>query len=849
MTLEDFSTVGRAALDSIRTLLQEWFPNGVVEGHEFCIGSRAGEAGQSLRIRLTGDKAGVWSDFSDGEAGGDLISLFAFINDLRPGRACKAIADRLNIAIAAGESKRSGPILPFNKPTAARPNPAPAPADKGVEAQAEGKKRTPWTPILPVPDAAGPYPKAHVVRGRPEAHWEYRDAAGQLLGVIYRFRRSDGEGKEVLPCVFAERSDTKAREWRWLAFPEPRPLYLRGPHRPDVPVLIVEGEKCVDRAVSLPAIHEAFEVLSWPGGGKAIKKADWSAIRDRDVFLWADADAKVYKEGHEHAGQIMPEHEQPGMSAMIRIAEILRGQNCNVFFVDIPAPGEQPDGWDIADLIDGGATEEEVIRWATNLRPAQAIEAAPTSEIPAGQAVAAGSDECDVPDWVREQMLGQFEDTSTPLPAGAGKGSRASLRDKLIPTANGGIKGCRENVYLVMENDEKLRGLVGLDLFSGLQVKLRKTPWPSTPLEWTESDDFELGMYLAQNYGLVLASVGDIERGVAQAARRHQFDPVIDYFNRCAEGWDGQQRVATALSRYWGAEDSEYLRLVSTMFFIGIVMRGYKPGVKNDHAPVFEGGQGQGKSTSLKVLGGDWFADTPFRMGDKDGYLSIQGVLLYEVAELEQFNRSEVTAIKAFMSSTVDRFREPYGRRMKNVPRRCAFAATTNEDAYFKDTTGNRRFWPVETGKLDIEALKADRDQLFGEAIALMKAGVQWWPTFEQQRRLIDPMQDSREIPDPWRGRIWEFLEGIDAEGKPMSAGPLKRVTARELLTRALHFELSKIGPARAETMRVGAIMRKFGWTKHRESSGAREWYYERPAAEAAQGAPKTGEDDEPLPF
>lgn len=846
MTLDDFSAVGRAALNSIQSLLQEWFPSGVKEGNEFCVGSRAGEAGQSLRVRLSGEKAGVWADFSDDATGGDLISLYAYVNDLKPGQACKALADRLGITIGDVTSKRSGPIKPANKIAQARPNPAPAPADKGVEAADEGKKRTPWTPVLPVPDNSGPYPKAHVVRGRPEAHWEYRNAAGQLLGVIYRFRRSNGEGKEVLPCVFAQRSDTGACEWRWLAFPEPRPLYLRGPHRPDVPVLVVEGEKCVDAVVSLPALHETFEVISWPGGGKAVKKADWSAIRGRDVILWADADAKVYKEKHERAGQIMDEHEQPGMSAMIKIAEILRAQDCNVFFVDIPPPGEMPDGWDVADLVASGATEEDVIRWVTNLRPLE--QAAPVPDArPIAATSAAPAD--DVPDWVSEQISEQFDTASTPLPAGAGAEARNALRAKLIPTANGGIKGCRENVYLVMEGDEKLRGLVGLDLFSGLQVKLRKTPWPSTPGEWTESDDFELGMFLAKNYGLVLASVGDIERGVAQAARRHQFDPVIDYFDRCAAGWDGQQRVATALSRYWGAADSEYLRLVSTMFFIGIVMRGYKPGVKNDHAPVFEGGQGQGKSTALKVLGGDWFADTPFRMGDKDGYLSIQGVLLYEVAELEQFNRSEVTAIKAFMSSTVDRFREPYGRRMKNVPRRCAFAATTNEDAYFKDTTGNRRFWPVETGRLDIEALKADRDQLFGEAIALMKAGVQWWPTFEQQRRLIDPMQDSREIPDPWRGRIWEYLEGIDSEGRPIGAGKLMRVTARELLTKALHFELSKIGAARAETMRVGAIMRKFGWRKDRDTGGAREHFYERPVAEAEQGAPKAEEDDEPLPF
>ena len=834
MTGQDFVAVGRAALNQIETLLAEWFPNGVREGHEFCIGSRDGEPGQSLRIRLTGDKAGIWSDFSDGEAGGDLISLYAFVNSLSPGRACAALAERLGIALTPRDKPSGNGSAPIVLKPKQSPNRTPAQAGKGVGAPAEKKSRTPWEPLLPVPQDAGPPPKAHVVRGRPEASWEYRDVDGQLLGVIYRFLRSDG-GKEVLPCVYARNPDSGRTEWRWMAFPEPRPLYLRGRHRPELPVLVVEGEKCVDKANALPALHDNFEVLSWSGGGKAVKKSDWSAIRGRDAILWADADAKVYKEGHEYAGQIMPECEQPGMVAMVQVGAILREQGCNVFFVDIPAPGEVADGWDIADLIDGGATEEDVVAWLTRLRVEQADDA--EDDVPVSDPSAD-----DVPAWIAEQLEAAPPSDSTPLPAGAGV-SKKQLRQMLIQTANGGVKGCRENVYMVMENDPRLIGLAGLDMFSGLQMKRRPTPWPSEPGEWTESDDFRLGMYMAEHHSLVLASIGDIERGVAQAAREHSFNPVVDYFDRCASMWDGQARVATAFTKYWGAADSEYLRLVATMFFIGIVVRGYRPGVKNDHAPVFEGGQGRGKSTALKVLGGDWFADTPFRMGEKDGYLSIQGVLLYEVAELEQFNRSEVTAIKAFMSSTVDRFREPYGRRMKNMPRRCAFAATTNEDAYFKDSTGNRRFWPVETGRLDIDALIADRDQLFGEAIALMNAGVQWWPTYEQQQRLISPMQESREIPDPWHGRVYEYLEGVDVEGKPTMGGKVMRITARELLTRALHFELSKMGPARAETMRIGAIMRKLGWNKERSTEGAREYFYERPkaapsAAEVGNGLP-----------
>lgn len=844
MTLDDFSTVGRAALNSIESLLTDWFPQGRKEGVEFCIGSRSGEAGQSLRIRLTGEKAGVWSDFSaDGEAGGDLISLYGYIHDLRPGQACAALAEKLGVQLTETAGARSpAKRAPISAKPKTPPNPAPAQAGKGVEASDSGKKaRTPWAPLLPVPDDAGPCPKAHVVRGKPEAQWEYRNAAGQLLGVIYRFMRSDGEGKEVLPCVFAQHPTTGARGWRWLSFPEPRPLYLGGPHRPEMTLLVVEGEKCADAAVAM--VGESFEVISWPGGGKAVGKADWSQIRDRDVILWPDTDAKTYKEGHERAGQIKPEPEQPGMAAMNKIAEILRGQGCSVFFVDIPAPGAVPDGWDVADLIAGGAGADEVIAWATKLRrPPEPVSEEPDDEVP----------DDEVPSWI-DQQIAMIEGSSTPPPAGAGKRSKKNVRDMLIPTANGGVKGCRENVYIVMENDERLIGLVGLDLFSGLQVKRRKTPWPSDPGEWTESDDFRLGMYMAKHHSLLLASIGDIERGVAQAAREHAFNPVVEYFDRCAGMWDKQPRVATALTRYWGAADSEYLRLISTMFLIGIVVRGYRPGVKNDHAPVFEGGQGRGKSTALKVLGGEWFADTPFRMGEKDGYLSIQGVLLYEVAELEQFNRSEVTAIKAFMSSTVDRFREPYGRRMKNMPRRCAFAATTNEDAYFKDTTGNRRFWPVETGHLDIEALIADRDQLFGEAIALMNAGVQWWPSYDQQRTLIDPMQESREIPDPWHGRIYEYLEGLDSDGRPIMVNKVQRVTARELLTKALHFELSKMGPARLETMRVASIMKKLGWRKGRDTDGARERYYERPespaAAVAGPGVAVTEDDDVEVPF
>jgi predicted P-loop ATPase len=863
--LEDFGRVADAALLQIESLLKDWFPAGVIDGHEFCIGSRSGEAGKSMRIRLTGPKAGYWSDFSsDGDAGRDLISLYAFIHSLSQGKACAALARELGVQLAGAQTAIASSSKVVNSTSPQKS--APAQARQGVEEKTKGGPRSDWVPVLPVPIDAPTYPVAHVKRGRPEKLWEYKDQQRRLLGVIYRFRTSTG-GKEVLPCVYAEHSITGKRDWRWMQFPEPRPLYLPGALRPEFPVLIVEGEKCADTAYEM--LLDSWDVASWPGGGKAVLKADWSALAGRRVVLWPDADAKTFKDGHVMAGQIMPEAEQPGMSTMLKLSEHLQGLGSVVRMVDIPGPDaahggfqvddDGHDGWDIHDLITGGADRAEVDAWLERLRPddSDEIETSPAEDaegVPEWVTSGPESDQAQNSNVVPLRLVPRDDEgrnaASTPSSASARGMKRSAIREKMIGAGMGGVKGCRENVYIALKYDALLVGLVALDQFALLQVKRKNPPWSSEPGEWNEGDDFQLGMYLAEHYGLVIAAVGDIEKAVAQIARENGFNPVIDLFEDCAERWDGVPRVAEAFATYWGATASEYLSLVSTMFFVGLAKRAYVPGIKHDDAPVFEGSQGEGKSTALSILGGEWFADTPFRMGEKDGYLSIQGILIYEIAELEQFNRSEVTAVKAFMSSQKDRYREPYGRRMKNQPRRTVFAATTNENQYFKDPTGNRRFWPVDTGRLDLDGLRRDREQLFGEAVHMMRAGVKWYPTREQQRDIIGPQQSSREIWDEWTGRIWEYLEGLDTDGNPTRAERIMRITGRELLTRALHIEIGKISNAKTETMRISNIMRKLGWEKRRDTTGAREFYYARPEdrpVAQAEGidAGKDGEDDD----
>ena len=243
-------------------------------------------------------------------------------------------------------------------------------AAPSVPAPAREKERSPWVPVVPAPADAPAPPKAHSVRGLPEKVWPYRDAEGRTLGFVYRFMRSGG-GKEVLPMVWARNSDTGVEEWHWMQWPEPnRPLYGldRLAAKPEATVLIVEGEKCADAAHDeLPELA----VVSWPGGGKADGKVDWSPLSGRKVITWADADAKREKitPAEKAAGvdqgakPLLPADEQPGAQTMARIRERLRSMDCKLWDVRLPPLGSKPDGWDVADAVLEGLRGRELAQY------------------------------------------------------------------------------------------------------------------------------------------------------------------------------------------------------------------------------------------------------------------------------------------------------------------------------------------------------------------------------------------------------------------------------------------------------------------------------------------------------
>ena len=219
----------------------------------------------------------------------------------------------------------------------------------------------------------------------------------------------------------------------------------------------------------------------------------------------------------------------------------------------------------------------------------------------------------------------------------------------------------------------------------------------------------------------------------------------------------GKSGCKRLMSRGFGAEDSDYTMAVGQNFIIGMVARVLRPGCKVDTMPVLEGAQGIRKSSGLGILGGKWFAELHQDIANKDFYLALPGKMLLEISEMHAFNRSESERLKGVVSCQIDRYRAPFDRRAVDHPRRCVFAGTTNRDDWNRDDTGARRFWPIVCGRIDLDWLAANRDQLLAEAVAKFNAGASWWdvPADDARRE-----QDARRPEDPWQPTIANWLIG-----------------------------------------------------------------------------------------
>lgn len=297
----DFQSIATLALSQSRSLVPQWLPAGRLHGSEWVVGGLNGEPGESLSINLT---SGRWAEFAGDARGGDLISLYAAIKRKTQLEAARELSDILGTATC------SAPVVAIPE----------------------------WSPIVPIPDHASPPPKAHFRHGKPTHVAEYRNRAGELIGLILRCE-PPGAKKEILPLAFCERASDGRQEWRWVSQSKPRSLYGAELLGREGRILIVEGETTADAARRL--VGERLIVVTWPGGAQAVQHADWSMLAGRDCVIWPDADPA-------------------GVTAAATITVQLRHHGATVRTVDIP--DEAPKGWDLADAETESWSGERVMR-------------------------------------------------------------------------------------------------------------------------------------------------------------------------------------------------------------------------------------------------------------------------------------------------------------------------------------------------------------------------------------------------------------------------------------------------------------------------------------------------------
>jgi putative DNA primase/helicase len=371
------------------------------------------------------------------------------------------------------------------------------------------------------------------------------------------------------------------------------------------------------------------------------------------------------------------------------------------------------------------------------------------------------------------------------------------------------------------------KGALGYDEFRR-QVVLRRCPidcgYTIKPGDqWTPEFASMATAWLDQHLEFGTSDSRRVEEALRAVARQQSFHPVREYLDRCYDLWMADQtpRIDTWLTAYGQAADTPYTRAIGARWPISAVARIYDPGCKADCVLIFRGKQGARKSSAFAILGGEWFVDNVLDLGSKDALITLHTSWIYEMGELSSLKRGEINTVKATVAGRVDTYRPPYGTKALPFPRQFVFAGTVNADAgYLTDHTGNRRWWDLEVGDFDTQALQRDRDLLWGEAVARYREGAVWWLDTPELVAAAEDATDAVMLSDDWEGIVRAWVDSpvtrhLHTEG----------VTTAKVLMSALSIEPGRI--TRADTTRVGIVIHRIGWERRRVTAGGhREWRY-----------------------
>ncbi|MDR9795239.1 virulence-associated E family protein [Aeribacillus pallidus] len=378
------------------------------------------------------------------------------------------------------------------------------------------------------------------------------------------------------------------------------------------------------------------------------------------------------------------------------------------------------------------------------------------------------------------------------------------------------------NVELILSNGI-WKDVLAYDAFGNAEVILKRLPWRDrlrthrSYEPWLGADDKRLQHWFAKTYGINSARI--IQNAFTEVVHRNMFHPIKSFIE--SREWDGVERAEAIFIDYLGAKDTHYVRQVSRKMLLAAVTRLYEPGCKFDQMLVLVGPQGAGKSSLLAKLGQEWFSDSLRTFENKEAGEHLQNAWIFEIGELSAMKKSEVEEVKAFLSKTEDRYRVAYDRQVSDFPRKCVFFGTTNTREFLRDTTGNRRFWPVEIRPERAqyshwEHLTKERvQQIWAEVLSWYKAG-EPLELDSEARKEAERQQAAHMESDPREGLIQEWLESEELDELDRPTGRRRqRVCAAQIWVECLGKRRGDMKPWDAKE--ICEIMRKMpGWVERK---------------------------------
>lgn len=371
------------------------------------------------------------------------------------------------------------------------------------------------------------------------------------------------------------------------------------------------------------------------------------------------------------------------------------------------------------------------------------------------------------------------------------------------------------NVEIILRNHSDFKDL-------RFNVVSRKVECSSGPLAGADFNviDTRLSNWLSRSEFKLNISRADCLAQVSNIVADRHYDPLKEYLNGLV--WDGTPRITDVLRKHCGVVDGGdfYVNKVSRMFFIAAARRGLEPGTQVDSMLILKGFGGAGKTSFVRVLGGEFAAETTLDIHNKDALMGITGKWLVEQAEMATMRKADEEAFRAFVTRVSDEFRPPYGRIIESFPRRCVFVGTSNTEM-LNDVEGVRRFWPVTVGKIDLGWFKENRDQLWAEAVQAAKSSEVHYFS-DEERVIIEPEVNMFQSSDLLGEFIQDWFMHMQKSNRP------KEVTMKQVLTGATELSGKEL-LERRYNIQVGKALQLLGFVKKRRNTGRRDWYYETP--------------------